>query len=47
MGLESRTNYQGQTLPNDLLTAMHAGNAAAVNAGQLGSQDSTSITSSR
>ena len=30
MGLESRTNYQGQTLPNSLLTAMHAGNASAV-----------------
>jgi LCP family protein required for cell wall assembly len=25
MGLESRTNYQGQELPSDLLTAMHAG----------------------
>jgi len=25
MGLESRTNYQGQELPQDLLTAMHAG----------------------
>jgi len=43
MGLESRTNYQGQTLPNDLLTAMHAGNAAAVNAGQLGSQDTNTL----
>lgn len=39
MGLESRTNYEGQVLPNSLLTAMHAGNAAAVAAGQLGSQD--------
>jgi anionic cell wall polymer biosynthesis LytR-Cps2A-Psr (LCP) family protein len=43
MGLESRTNYQGQTLPNDLLTAMHAGNAAAVGAGQLGSQDTNTL----
>ena len=43
MGLESRTNYQGQTLPNDLLTAMHAGNAAAVSAGQLGSQDTNTL----
>jgi anionic cell wall polymer biosynthesis LytR-Cps2A-Psr (LCP) family protein len=43
MGLESRTNYQGQTLPNSLLTAMHAGNAAAVNAGQLGSQDTNTL----
>jgi anionic cell wall polymer biosynthesis LytR-Cps2A-Psr (LCP) family protein len=43
MGLESRTNYQGQTLPNDLLTAMHAGSAAAVNAGTLGSQDTNTL----
>ena len=43
MGLESRTNYQGQTLPNDLLTAMHAGSAAAVSAGQLGSQDTNTL----
>ena len=43
MGLESRTNFQGQTLPNDLLTAMHAGNATAVNAGQLGSQDTNTL----
>jgi LCP family protein required for cell wall assembly len=43
MGLESRTNYQGQTLPNSLLTAMHAGSAAAVNAGTLGSQDTNTL----
>ncbi len=43
MGLESRTNYQGQTLPNSLLTAMHAGNASAVNAGQVGSQDTNTL----
>jgi anionic cell wall polymer biosynthesis LytR-Cps2A-Psr (LCP) family protein len=43
MGLESRTNYQGQTLPNSLLTAMHAGNAAAVSAGQVGSQDTNTL----
>jgi LCP family protein required for cell wall assembly len=43
MGLESRTNYEGQTLPNSLLTAMHAGSAAAVNAGQLGSQDTNTL----
>ncbi|HEY0937637.1 MAG TPA: LCP family protein [Trebonia sp.] len=43
MGLESRTNYQGQTLPNSLLTAMHAGNAASVNAGTLGSQDTNTL----
>jgi len=43
MGLESRTNYQGQTLPNSLLTAMHAGSASAVAAGQLGSQDTNTL----
>ncbi len=42
MGLESRTNYQGQTLPNDLLTAMHAGNVyGAVNAGQSAARTPT------
>ena len=34
MGLESRTDYEGNVLPNSLLTAMHAGNAGAVAAGQ-------------
>jgi anionic cell wall polymer biosynthesis LytR-Cps2A-Psr (LCP) family protein len=43
MGLESRTNYMGQTLPNSLLTAMHAGSASAVAAGQLGSQDTNTL----
>jgi anionic cell wall polymer biosynthesis LytR-Cps2A-Psr (LCP) family protein len=43
MGLESRTNYEGQTLPNSLLTAMHAGSASAVAAGQLGSQDTNTL----
>ena len=43
MGLESRTNYQGQTLPNSLLTAMHAGNASSVSAGQVGSQDTNTL----
>ena len=43
MGLESRTNFEGQTLPNSLLTAMHAGNAAAVSAGQVGSQDTNTL----
>ena len=43
MGLESRTDYQGQTLPNSLLTAMHAGNASAVSAGQVGSQDTNTL----
>ena len=43
MGLESRTDYQGQTLPNSLLTAMHAGNASAVSDGQVGSQDTNTL----
>src|ERR1700722_15704163 len=43
MGLESRTNYQGQTLPNSLLTAMHAGNASAVSAGEVGAQDTDTL----
>jgi LCP family protein required for cell wall assembly len=43
MGLESRTDFQGQTLPESLLTAMHAGNASAVSAGQVGSQDTNTL----
>ena len=43
MGLESRTDYQGNTLPNSLLTAMHAGNASAVSAGQVGAQDTNTL----
>ncbi len=43
MGLESRTDYHGNTLPNSLLTAMHAGNAAAVSAGQVGGQDTNTL----
>jgi anionic cell wall polymer biosynthesis LytR-Cps2A-Psr (LCP) family protein len=43
MGLESRTNYQGDTLPNSLLTAMHAGNASSVSAGLVGSQDTNTL----
>ena len=43
MGLESRTDYEGNTLPNSLLTAMHAGNAAAVSAGQVGGQDTNTL----
>ena len=31
MGLESRTNYQGQTLSVGLLAAMHAGSVNGVN----------------
>ena len=43
MGLESRTDYHGNTLPNSLLTAMHAGNATAVSAGQVGGQDTNTL----
>lgn len=43
MGLESRTNFEGQTLPESLLTAMHAGNANSVSAGEVGSQDTDTL----
>jgi LCP family protein required for cell wall assembly len=43
MGLESRTDYNGNVLPNSLLTAMHAGNAQSVAAGQVGSQDTNTL----
>jgi LCP family protein required for cell wall assembly len=43
MGLESRTDYDGNTLPNSLLTAMHAGNAGAVSAGEVGAQDTNTL----
>ncbi|HTU09013.1 MAG TPA: hypothetical protein VMG13_25930, partial [Trebonia sp.] len=43
MGLESRTDYYGNTLPNSLLTAMHAGNAGAVSAGEVGAQDTNTL----
>ena len=43
MGLESRTDYEGNVLPNTLLTAMHAGRASAVAAGQVGAQDTNTL----
>jgi len=43
MGLESRTDYDGNTLPNSLLTAMHAGNATAVSEGEVGGQDTNTL----
>jgi anionic cell wall polymer biosynthesis LytR-Cps2A-Psr (LCP) family protein len=43
MGLESRTDYYGNVLSNSLLTAMHAGNAQSVAAGQVGSQDTNTL----
>jgi anionic cell wall polymer biosynthesis LytR-Cps2A-Psr (LCP) family protein len=43
MGLESRTNYQGQTLSAALLTAMHAGSVNGVNNDGVGSQDTNTL----
>jgi LCP family protein required for cell wall assembly len=43
MGLESRTNYEGQTLPASLLTAMHAGSVNGVNNDGVGSQDTNTL----
>jgi len=43
MGLESRTDYQGQTLPADLLAAMHAGSVYGVNNDGVGGQDTNTL----
>src|ERR1700734_281505 len=43
MGLESRTDYQGQTLPSGLLTAMHAGSVYGVNNEGVGGQDTDTL----
>jgi LCP family protein required for cell wall assembly len=43
MGLESRTNYEGQTLPAGLLAAMHAGSVNGVNNEGVGSQDTNTL----
>ena len=43
MGLESRTNYQGQTLSADLLAAMHAGSVYGVNNEGVGGQDTNTL----
>ena len=43
MGLESRTNFEGQTLPADLLAAMHAGSVNGVNNQGVGSQDTDTL----
>src|ERR1700721_1161724 len=43
MGLESRTNYQGQTLSSQLLTAMHAGSVYGVNNEGVGGQDTNTM----
>jgi anionic cell wall polymer biosynthesis LytR-Cps2A-Psr (LCP) family protein len=43
MGLESRTDYQGQCLPSALLTAMHAGNSTSCANQTVGSQDTNTL----
>ena len=43
MGLESRTNYQGQTLSAGLLAAMHAGSVNGVNNEGVGGQDTNTL----
>ena len=43
MGLESRTNFEGQCLSAGLLTAMHAGNVASCEDQTVGSQDTDTL----
>ena len=43
MGLESRTNYQGQTLSAGLLAAMHAGSVYGVNNQGVGGQATNTL----
>src|ERR1700691_1430800 len=43
MGLESRTNFQGQCLSASLLTAMHAGNVQSCEDETVGSQDTDTL----
>ena len=43
MGLESRTNYEGQTLSAKQLNETHSGNVRSVAAGQVGAQDTDSL----
>jgi LCP family protein required for cell wall assembly len=43
MGLESRTNYQGQTLSAGLLAAMHAGSVEGVNNEGVGGQATNTL----
>ena len=43
MGLESRTNYQGQTLSAGLLAAMHAGSVEGVDNEGVGGQDTNTM----
>jgi LCP family protein required for cell wall assembly len=43
MGLESRTNYYGQTLSATQLMETHSGNVASVSAGEVGAQDTDTL----
>jgi LCP family protein required for cell wall assembly len=43
MGLESRTNFQGQCLSESLLVAMHAGSVASCEDQTVGSQDTDTL----
>jgi LCP family protein required for cell wall assembly len=43
MGLESRTDYQGNVLPADLLDAMHAGSVQGVEDDGVGGQDTNTL----
>lgn len=43
MGLESRTNYEGQTLSAQQLTETHSGNVNSVSEGQVGAQDTDTL----
>jgi LCP family protein required for cell wall assembly len=43
MGLESRTNYEGQTLSAQELTETHSGNVQSVSSGQVGAQDTDTL----
>jgi LCP family protein required for cell wall assembly len=43
MGLESRTNYYGQTLPEKELVETHSGNEQSVSDGEVGAQDTDTL----
>ena len=43
MGLESRTDYDGNILPADLLAAMHAGSVQGVEFNGVGGQDTNTL----
>jgi anionic cell wall polymer biosynthesis LytR-Cps2A-Psr (LCP) family protein len=43
MGLESRTNFEGQPLSVQQLTETHSGNEESVSSGQIGAQDTDTL----